>query len=142
MKKSGECTFVLECLVYLTHVTQRRLSFERESPVLDVLEYVGLDSMVQSGDPENGNKIVDELSGGYLSQEVIAPILDAYVCELGLQVRDACRGPGGGTYAKCEDLHVRVLVVEAALEGAHGVLCRGRLGADLVAYFEIECDVL
>jgi len=127
MKKSGKCTFILECLVCLTYVAQRRLSFERESPVLDVLEYVRLDSVVQSGDLENGNKIVDELSGSYLSQEVIAPILDAYVCELGLQVRDACRGPGEGTYAKGEDLYVRVLVVETALEGAHGVLCGGRL---------------
>lgn len=94
MMKSGKRTFILECLVDLTHIAQRRFSFECKCPVLDVLQYIRLHSMVQSGDLEDGNKVVDELSGNYFSQEVITPILDAYVCELEAQMRDACRGTG------------------------------------------------
>ena len=96
MVKSGERTFILECLVHLAHVTQRRFSFERKTPVLDVLEYVRLDSVVQSGDLEDGNEVVDEFSGGYFSQEVVTPVLDTYVCELRVQVRDARHGNGEG----------------------------------------------
>jgi hypothetical protein len=125
-KRSGERTFILECLVNLPHVTQRRFPFERETPVLDVLEYVRFDSVVQSGDLEDGNEVVDELSGGYFSQEVVTPVLDAYVCELGANEGRVSRS-GRGTHAKSEDLDVGVLVVETALEGAHGVLCGGRL---------------
>lgn len=94
MMKSGKRTFILECLVDLTHITQRRFSFERKCPVLDVLQYIRLHSKVQTGDLEDGNKVVDELSGNYFGQEVITPILDAYVCELEAQMRDACRGMG------------------------------------------------
>ena len=45
--------------------------------VLDVLEYVRLDGVVQSGDLEDGNEVVDELSASCLSQEVVTPVLDA-----------------------------------------------------------------
>lgn len=57
-------------------------------------------------------------------------------------MKDACRGREEDTYTKGEDLYVRVLVVEAAFERTHGVLCGGRLRADLVAYFKIECYIL
>ena len=87
--ESGGRTFTLECLVDLAHVAQRRFSLERESPVLDVLENVGPDGVVESGDPEDGDEVVDELSGHYFGQKVVAPVLDAYVCELG-------RGEHGG----------------------------------------------
>lgn len=127
MKKSSEATFTLECLVDLTHIAQRRLSLECKCPVLDILQYVRLDSMVQTGDLEDGNEVVDELSGSYFDQEVVTPIFDTYICELGVEMRDACRGTGEGTYAKGEDLYIWVLVVETALERAHGILCGGRL---------------
>ena len=45
--------------------------------VLDVLEYVKLDGVVQTGDLEDGNEVVDELSGSCFSQEVVTPVLDA-----------------------------------------------------------------
>lgn len=126
-EKSHELTFILECLVNLTHIAQRGFSFESESPVLDVLEYVSLDSVVQSGDLQNGNKVVNELSGSYFDQEMVTAVLDAYVCKLAVQMSDARRGVGERAYAKSKDLYVGVLVVKTALEGAHGVLCRGRL---------------
>lgn len=47
--------------------------------------------MIQAGDLEDGNKVVDKFSGSYFSQEVITPILDAYVCELEAEMRDGCR---------------------------------------------------
>jgi hypothetical protein len=46
------------------------------------------------------------------------------------------------THAQREELHVRVLVVQAALERAGGVLGGERLGPDLVAYLQVERDVL
>lgn len=94
MRESGKRTFILECLVDLTHIAQRWFSFECKSPVLDVLQYVRLHSVVQTGDLKDGNKVVDELPGSYFSQKMITPILDAYVCELEAQMRDACRGTG------------------------------------------------
>jgi hypothetical protein len=47
-----------------------------------------------------------------------------------------------GTHAEREELDVRVLVVQAALERAGGVLGGERLGPDLVAYLQVERDVL
>lgn len=48
-----------------------------------MLEYVRLDGVVEGRDLENGDEVVYELSRGYFNQEVVAAILDAYVCELG-----------------------------------------------------------
>lgn len=51
-------------------------------------------------------------------------------------------GQDAYTYTEGEELHVRVLVIETSLQSTHGVLGLGRLGANLVAYFEVERDVL
>lgn len=92
-----------------------------------MLQYFRLDSVVQPGDLENRNEVIDELSGSHFNQEVISPVLDTCVCELRVEVRYTCPGTRGRTYTKGEDLYVRVLVVETALESAHGFLCWGRL---------------
>jgi hypothetical protein len=48
----------------------------------------------------------------------------------------------GCTYAEGQHLHIRILVVKAAFQGIHCTLRRNRLGADLIAYLEIESNVL
>jgi len=46
------------------------------------------------------------------------------------------------TYTQGQELNIWVLVVETTFESAHGILCWGGFGTNLVAYFEIEGNVL
>ena len=48
----------------------------------------------------------------------------------------------GGAYAECKKLNVGVLVPQPPFEGTHGILWLRGLGAYLVAYLEVEGDVL
>jgi len=38
--------------------------------------------VVEGGDFEDGDKVVDELARRNLGQELVSPILDTYVCQL------------------------------------------------------------
>jgi hypothetical protein len=47
-----------------------------------------------------------------------------------------------GTHTESQKLHIRILVIKSALESVHSLFGRDRLRTDLIAYFEIECNVL
>ena len=59
-----------------------------------MLEYVRPDGMVQAGNLENGNEVIDEFPGNYFEQEMVASILNACVCELESGNEGACREVG------------------------------------------------
>lgn len=133
-------TVTLERLVDLDDVSQSWLSLECQCPVLYMSQDGRLDCMVKAGHFENGHEIIDELSRRYFDEKVVSSVLDARVGELGT-VSVCCRGKQGSPNPEREKLHIWVLVIEPTFESAHCVSSRGTLGSNLVAYFEIECDV-
>jgi hypothetical protein len=74
---------------------------------------------------------------------MVTAILDAGVCKLGNGMEGYSRlYREMRAYPESEELDVWILVVQPTLQRTHGVFGRGGLGPYLIAYFEVEGDVL
>lgn len=119
-------------------------------PSLDAFEDLGTNVLIDGSWTDGfqqGDKVVHELSGGNLGEEVLAPILDTGICKLHRKlamttVHVGALGAAGSAYVQCAQLGIWVLVADAFLQRAHGVFRWNGLGSDDVGYLEVESYVL
>jgi hypothetical protein len=75
-------TFRLKSLIHLPNVTQGRLPFECDGPILDVSQDAVPRVDVEHRYLQNRHQIVHKLPGSNLHEKVITTILDANIGEL------------------------------------------------------------
>lgn len=141
----------LQGLVDLPNVSEFVAAFGGGGPGLDELEDLGADLGVDADGAdgfEERHQALHELAGGDLGEEMGTAILDAGVGELGRLVTVCHDQTGAGRmrrgaqpYVQSTELGVGVLVADALLERAHGLLGLDRLGSDNVGDLEVEGDV-
>lgn len=82
VRRTATLTLCLQILVNLAYVAQSGFPFKCGCPALYEPEGLVLYIIIQCGDLQNRDKVVDEFARGDLRQELITTVLDTYVRKL------------------------------------------------------------